>query len=206
MGADYKPDQKKVWIKGVDANNLYGNSMMQSLPEKGFEWVPVDDLGKIDWLAQTDTQPIGYILKVDLEYPPELHVAHNDLPLAPERIHVTENMISPKQVTIRSQYNIPRADLNAKLIPNLMNKKEYVLHYRNLKYYLQMGMKLTKVHCAIKFQQSPWMAKYIMKNQALRANAQNEFETEFFKLMNNAVFGKTCENTKKRTDIKLVND
>ena len=115
-------------------------------------------------------------------------------------------MLSEKQLVIRSQYNIARSDLNAKLIPNLMNKKEYVVHYSNLRFYLEHGMKLTKVHCAIRFEQSAWMARYILKNQGLRMNAQNEFETEFFKLMNNAVFGKTCENQKKRTDIKLLND
>ena len=205
MGAAFDPTLPRGEIKGLDANNLYGHAMSTYLPEKGYEWVVGEELQNINWLEQTDTQPIGYIVKVDLEYPKELHEKHTDFPLAPERIHVHDKMYSQKQVDIKSQYNIGRSDLTAKLIPNLMDKKEYVVHYRNLKFYLEHGLKLTKVHAAIKFQQSDWMKPYISLNQLMRMNATNEFEIEFFKLMNNTVFGKTCENQKKRTSIHLVN-
>ena len=82
----------------------------------------------------------------------------------------------------------------------------YVLDYRYLKYYIEHGMKLVKVHAAIKYQQSKWMAPYINLNQEKRKEARDTFQKDFFKLMNNSVFGKTCENQKKRSNIKLVND
>ena len=91
-----------------------------------------------------------------------------------------------------------------KLVPNLMGKSRYVLHYRNLQLYLLLGMKITKVHKVLEFQQSPWMQPYIQKNTQLRTQAKNDFEKDFFKLMNNAVFGKTMENVRKRVNVKLL--
>ena len=74
-----------------------------------------------------------------------------------------------------------------KLVPNLQPKIRYVLHYRNLQLYLKLGMKLEKVHKVLSFHQTPWMAPYIMKNTQLRTAAKNDFEKDFFKLMNNVV-------------------
>ena len=92
MGAEYDPSLPTIEIKGLDANNLYGDAMSKYLPEKGYEWVVGQELQSINWLEQTDTQPIGYIVKVDLEYPEELHEKHKDLPLATERIHVSDKL------------------------------------------------------------------------------------------------------------------
>ena len=92
-----------------------------------------------------------------------------------------------------------------KLIPNLYHKKKYVLHSQNLKIYLDKGMKLTKIHRGISFDERPWLKSYIEKNTELRKRAKNAFEKDFFKLMNNSVFGKTMENIRKRVDVKLVN-
>ena len=117
MGKDFDPEKPSTFIPYLDANNLYGWAMCEPLPVGGFEWV--DEKEFENW------RNFPCILEVDLDYPKELHDPHNDLPLAPERIIVN---------------NIE------KLIPTLNNKEKYVIHHRNLKQYLQMGLKLKKIH------------------------------------------------------------
>ena len=148
---------------------------------------------------------IDYILEVDLEYPCELHELHNDYPLAPEKLEISQNMLSKYYFNIEDEYGIEISGVN-KLVPNLGNKSKYVVHYRNLQLYLSIGMKLTKTHRILKFRQSDWLKKYIDFNTDKRKNAANSFEKDFFKLMNNSVFGKTMENLRKRISVKLVNN
>ncbi len=88
MGDLYDPNQPRSFIKGLDANNLYGWAMSQSLPYGEFQWVPEAELATIKWVEQTEDQEWGYVVKVDLHYPENLHAAHNDLPLAPERMYI----------------------------------------------------------------------------------------------------------------------
>ena len=177
MGKSFIDTMISTYIMYLDANNLYGWAMSKPLPTHGFKWMKVDELET--WELHS------CILEVDLEYPKNLHDLHNDYPLAPEQIMVNKT---------------------SKLIPNLGDKKKYVLHYKALKQYLKLGLKLTHIHRGIKFKESPWLEKYISLNTKLRTEAKNEFEKDFFKLMNNAVFGKTMENIRNRVDIKLVNN
>ena len=93
-----------------------------------------------------------------------------------------------------------------KLISNLGNKTNYVLHYKNLQLHLSLGMKLTKTHKVIKFKQSDWMKKYIDFNTEKRTNAVNSFEKKNYKLMINFLYGKTMENLQKRINVRLVNN
>ena len=112
------------------------------------------------------------------------------------------------QITVQKitdEFEIKIGDVK-KLIPNLGNKTNYVLHYRNLQLYLSLGMKLTKIHRVLKFRQSDWMKKYISFNTEERISATNSFEKDFFKLMINSVYGKTMENLQKRINVRLVNN
>ena len=86
----------------------------------------------------------------------------------------------------------------------LKDKEEYIVHYENLKFYLKMGMKLKRVHRVLEFEQECWMEPYIRQNTEYRKKAESDFEKDFYKLMNNSVFGKTMENLQKRIDIKIV--
>ena len=93
-----------------------------------------------------------------------------------------------------------------KLVPYLGNKTNYVLHYRNLQLYLSLGIKLTKIHKALKFKLFDWMKKHNDFTTDKRTNAANSFEKGFFKLMINSAYGKTMENLRKKIDVRLVNN
>ena len=114
-----------------------------------------------------------------------LHDLHSDLPFLPERMKI---------------------DKCNKLVCNLYDKKDYVVHIRSLKQRLNHGLILKKAHRVIQFNQKAWLKAYIDMNTELRKQAKNDFEKEFFKLMNNAAFGKTMENVRKHRDIKLLNN
>ena len=101
---------------------------------------------------------IRYFLEVDLQYPDELYEVHNDYPLALKKLAVSSDMWSNYFKKIAGKYEIKVGDVK-KLIPNLGNKTNYVVHYRNIQLYLSLGMKLTKIHIVLKFKQSDWMKK-----------------------------------------------
>jgi hypothetical protein len=178
----YNPNKKETYLLYIDANNLYGWAMSQYLPYSGFKFIDADKFSSEEIISKIQSHPHnhnkGYILTVDLDYPIELHDDHSDLPLAP--IHK-----------------------NNKLMCTLENKERYTLHYRTLKRYLDLGLKVTKVHKILEFDQKDWMKEYIDLNTSMRAKATTEFEKDFYKLMNNAVYGKTMENVEKRRDIRL---
>ena len=187
----YNPDEESTFIQYLDANNLYGWAMSQSLQTHGFKWMRnltketlMEILEKVNH-SMSNRGRKGYIFEVDLEYPSSLWEKHNDYPLAPEKLIVTGV---------------------EKLICHFKPRKNYVVHYRNLRQYLEMGMRITAVHRGISFYQRPWMEPYIRKNTELRKTAANSFEKDFFKLMNNSVFGKTIENIRKRQNIELVDN
>ena len=194
------------YINYLDANNLYGLSMIQKLPYRNLKW---DDKITEEDIINYDNGRTGYILEVDLEYPKELHDLHNDYPLAPEVMNVKANMLSEKQAQIYKLINgskEPKDEKTKKLILNLNDKSKYVVHIRTLQFYLKHGLKLKKIHRAINFEQKEILKPYIEFNTEKRKNARNDFEKDIFKLLNNAVFGKTMEDKRKHLDFEIVSD
>ncbi|XP_068704787.1 uncharacterized protein [Montipora foliosa] len=201
----YDEKAPSKYIMYLDANNLYGWAMSQYLPTGGFRWMTEKQINNMNLSKYSENSKKGSILEVDLAYPKELHDLHNDYPLAPEKVKVGENMLSEYCKNIAKKYKISTG-LVHKLIPTLSNKEKYVLHYRNLQLYTDLGLKITKIYRVLEFNQSPWLKEYIDFNTQKRTNAKNAFEKDFFKLMNNSVFGKTMENIRKRVDVRLVTD
>ncbi|XP_078363427.1 uncharacterized protein LOC144647502 [Oculina patagonica] len=200
---EYNEKVPSKYIMYLDANNLYGWAMSQFLPTGGFKWLTEKQINNTNLSKYTENSKKGLILEVDLEYPKKLHDLHNDYPLGSEKVKVTQNMLSDYCKNIAEKYNISTG-LVHKLMPTLNNKEKYVLHYKNLQLYLDLGLKLTKVHRVLEFNQSPWLKQYIDFNTDKRKNSKNTFEKDFFKLMNNSVYGKTMENLRKRVDVRLV--
>lgn len=196
---DYNPKEESSYLMYLDANNLYGWAMSQPLPYGNFKWM---HLKEGDF---TDHTKKGIILEVDLEYPDDLHDPHNDYPCAPEKIIVTEEMLSDYCKNIKKLHGNSSGRVS-KLVPTLQKKERYVLHYKNLKLYESLGLKVSKVHRVLEFSQKPWLKPYIDFNTEMRKGAKNSFEKDFFKLMNNSVFGKTLENLRKRSNIQLITD
>ncbi|XP_031551874.1 uncharacterized protein LOC116289141 [Actinia tenebrosa] len=194
---EYDPEKPTTYIFYLDANNLYGWAMSQYLPVRDFEW---DDVKPIEFYLSVDKESDkGYVLEVDLEYPEHLHDEHDEFPLAPEAIEIPFQQLSPLQKQMCPGYKPYR-----KLTMNLMSKKKYVVHYRNLQFYVRHGMRVKKIHRVLKFTQEPWMRSYIDFNTQKRTAAKNDFEKNLFKLMNNSVFGKTMENIRKRVSVKIA--
>ena len=169
-----------------DANNLYGWSMCKKLPVGNFKWIDHLSIFTEEFIKNYDEEgDIGYLFVVDVEYPKSLHNLHSNLPFLPERMEINNC---------------------TKLICNLYYKENYPVHVLALKQALNHGLKLTKIHRVVEFRQEYWNLdkSYIDMNTDLRKDAKNDFEKDFFKLMNNSVFGKTMENVRNHRDIRVV--
>ena len=187
----------------MDMNNLYSWSMSQPLPTGGFEWVQIED-GVLNPDFVDDDE--GYVAEVDFDYPNKFHAKHNDFPLAPESLCPKEWSDYMKSVGPVNFMGEPKYSTVPKLVPNLSNKKNYMVHHSALATSLRLGLKLTKVHRVLKLEEFAWMKPYIELNTNFRKEAKTDFEKDIFKLMNNAVFGKTMENVRNRIDFRLTAD
>ena len=149
---DYDKDKPTSYIQYLDANNLYGWAMSYQMPTHGFQWVDPEQFDEHSIMAIADDSPLGYFLEVDIDYPAELHMEHNDYPLLPEKKIVTSDMLSRCQREIKERHNLAD-DKVQKLIPNLSNKRNYIIHHRYLQTAIRLGLKLVKVHKVLQFRQ-----------------------------------------------------
>ena len=164
--------------------------------------------GPLDPPAQTDLKSdTAYIFEVDLEYPANIHDRNDDYPLSPELLEIKTKMLSEKQLHLRRLYYGDSEPFSRKLVCSLYPNKYYVVFSETLKFYLKHGMKVAKVHRAIRFEVKAMLADYIKFNTDQRASAgKDECKRTFLKMMNNAPYGKTIENIAKRTNIKVLTD
>ena len=163
---NYDKNKESSYIQYLDANNLYGWAMSQKLPVDGFKWEKTISKFDEDFIKNYDEESDeGYILEVDVEYPKNLHDLHSDLPFLPERMKINKC---------------------SKVVCNLYDKNNYVVHIRSLKQALDHRVILKKVHRVIQFNEEAWLKEYIEMNTELR-KAKNDFRKDFFKLMNNSV-------------------
>ena len=174
---NYDKSIEPSYLMYLDTNNLYGWAMSKKLPVNGFKWEnDLSTFNEIFLKNYNENSNVGYFLEVDIEYPKQLWSSHKDLPFLPER---------------------KKLEKVEKLVCSIEDKEKYVIHIRALKQALNHGLVLKDVHRVIKFNQEAWLKPYIDMNTKLRKEVKNEFEKDFFKLINNSVFGKAMENVRK---------
>jgi len=192
----------------IDENNLYGNSLSKPLPHSEFCWVEDLSVFTHDFILSLDEEgEWGYTLEVDLGYPEHLHHSTADFPLAPVSGEITQDMFSNFMTSFHQTLNANKTyKPSRKLLLTQYNREHYIVHFAILKFYLEMGLILNKVHCVVKYKQKAWLREYIHFNSHQRATSNNAFDKDFYKLKNNALFGKTMEDVRKRINYKLVTD
>ena len=197
MGDRYIKSDENKKILYIDANNLYGHSMSQYLP---YDEIKFDNNITLEDIINTpDDSDIGYFVEVDLKYPDNIKQKTKNFPFAS-----VNKKINPDNFSDYMKENLPNTYIqNKKLICDWSDKKNYLIQYRMLKFHVRHGMIVDKVHDIISFRQSRWLEKYINFNTQKRNQAVNDFEKDFYKLLNNAFYGKTMENVRNRLKIKF---
>ena len=198
MGNRYIKSNENKKILYVDANNLYGHSMSEPLP---YDEIKFDNNVKLEEILKTpDDSDIGYFVEADFIYPDTIKEKRKNLPFAPVNKKINPDNFNDYMKEIKPDNHIQ----TRKLICDWSDKKNYLIHYRMLKFYIRHGMIVDKVHEIISFKQSRWLENYINFNTEKRNQAVNDFEKDFYKLLNNAFYGKTMENVRNRLKIKFV--
>ena len=197
----FDPTKPTSFIQYLDMNGLYSTVMSRfNLPVSDFKFWTADEIKDgLDVTKIGEDSETGYILEVDIEYPESLHELHSMYPLAVDKLTVTDAMLSPYALSFTDR---PRP--TEKLVPNLMNKSHYVVHYMNLKLYLQLGLRVTTTHRVLEFKQEAWIRPFVNHCTNMRKQSIDEFSKSFWKLVVNAVYGKSMENLRNRVDVRLI--
>ena len=186
----------------LDANSLYGGVMQKELlPLGSFRFANEVSISQI--LNMPQDSAIGYFVEVDLECPTDVHDNQMDYPLAPVKEIVQYEWLSDFQFSLKEQYNIPVAKV-PKLLQTLFDKKNYVVHYKLHQLNVQLGLRITKLHRVLQFNQERWLEPYITLNSNMRKNATNKFQQNYYKLMNKSVYGKTYESKRRQSRVKIT--
>ena len=165
------------------------------------QWLPYDN-NKFETesvclegiLNTPNDSDVGYFLEVDLEYLHNIRQNTKNFPFAPENKTISKDDFGLYMKSIMLKNYVS----HKKLICDWTDKKNYLIHYRKLKFYVRHCMKINKVHSLISFKQSKWLENYIDFNTQKRNQAVNDFEKDFYKLLNNAFYQKTTENVRNR--------
>lgn len=201
---EFGPNDLQTYIFFIDCVNLYGRAMLEPLPVSDFKWVSKENFCEYDPRIKGSKNTAIY--EVDLVYPKILHNSHNSYPVAPSKLAVPYELLSPYQKQLIRKSGIEYNSKIEKLIPHFFPRKKYIVHGRLLEYYLQEGLELTKIHRILSFKDKNWMAPYILFNTEKRKNANSAFERDLFKLFINSTFGRICMNKRRRMEVKLVKD
>ena len=208
MGDRHVQSDENKQILYIDANNLYGWAMSQYLPTGDFKKIKLcceydsvlmNEI-KEDIFNTPDDNEFGYFIECDLEYPAEIKEKTKNIPFCPYQTTADPNLFSGYMNNV----NQPNYKPTSKLMCDVTNKSKYMIHYRMFKFYLNQGMKVTKIHTIYRFKQSPWLGNYIDHKTQKRTVAKTIFEKDLYKLMNNAFFGKTMENVRDRTNLEFI--
>jgi hypothetical protein len=197
--SEYK--EGEVELLYVDVNNLYGWALSEPLPYADFQWVDDEDrlkqlvemLPSMDCVAASE----GYLFEVDIEIPQQYHDFMEQLPVCPE------HMIPPPQL-YGEQHGVENKV--EKLVTSLLPKRNYYIHFRLLQQVMALGGEVTHIHRAISFKQARIFKPYIDYNTEKRSQSTNSFNKNLYKLKNNSLYGKTCENVRKRINLKICNN
>ena len=205
MGDRHVQSDENKQILYIDANNLYGWAMSQYLPIGEFEELNFPEEYELEQIVEDlrfipDDNEYGFFIECDLLYPAEIKEKTKNFPFCPYQTKADPDLFS----AYMNNVNQPSYKPTSKLMCDVTNKSKYMIHYRMFKFYLNQGMKVTKIHTIYKFKQSPWLAKYIDHNTQKRTVAKTNFEKDLYKLMNNASFGKTMENVRDRTNLEFI--
>jgi hypothetical protein len=160
-------------------------------------------LSKFDVGKTCDDGEYSYILEVDLDYPKKLHKLHNDYPLAPEQITITYPDLSRYSKKAFCKTNKSKKYSSTKLSSTFFRREKYVVHIKNLKLYLELGMKLVKVHKVLKFTQKSFLNVFIRKCTEERQKSKSIFDKNLFKKINNSCYGKSIQNVRDYLKVKL---
>ena len=203
--SNYDPNLPSNYILYIDQNNLYGHALSQSLPYGGFTFLSEEEMQYLDIMNIPEDGKYGYIIQCDLQYDQKYHDRDIDFPLAVEKKKITKEMLSPYSLLIHEKLDTNIGNYE-KLVPNLLDKKDYVCHYRNLQLYVELGMTISKVTRVLRFVQKPWLRSFIDFNTKKRAQAKNLFEKNLYKYIVNSIYGKSVQNNRKLVNIKLINN
>lgn len=204
----YDPEKKDIYILYIDANSLYPTVMRWKLPAGDFKI-----LQNISTMANEDIYKLvcgdvdgdfGYLCEVDTLTPDHLHDYFNDLPPFPEPCDITDDDLSDLQKIMLKALG-KDTHKSRKLAPNLKPKTKHIIHSKLLKLFVDLGCVVTKFHTVVRFRQEVLFKDYIDSCVQRRQESSTDFQKDFHKNCMNTPFGKTCENKRKRTDIKIAN-